>query len=97
MLLYQGGDFMIIDATGSFCVSNICYLRKLFCLSRRGFARLAGFSEYRIRAIEEGRRVPVFSTAEVRRICAVFGITVEQLFEHDLTGKPYTQFMQDQK
>ena len=77
---------MIIDVTGSFCAANIRYLRKKYCVSRRGLARLIGMSEITLRDIEAETFMTVFRYREFRRLCAVFDMTIEQLVHCDLAA-----------
>lgn len=75
---------MLIEVTGTYCVSNIKYLRKEYSLSRKALAKLIGMRFSLLKMIEDGKTVEVFSRAELSRLCAVFDIPLEMLIHEDL-------------
>ena len=79
-MLIEPGNYPFCD--------NIRYLKKRYCLSRRAFARLVGVSEYTIQDWEEGSVPAVLDYETCKRICALFGVTVEQLLNVPLESTP---------
>lgn len=75
---------MLIEVTGTYCVSNIKYLRKEYSLSRKALAKLIGMRFSLLKMIEDGKTVEVFSRMELSRLCAVFDIPLEMLIHEDL-------------
>ena len=77
---------MLIEVTGTFCVSNIRFLRKEYSLSRLALANLICISSGMLKKIEEGQTTAVFSRWELRCICDVFDVTVEDLLHKDFSS-----------
>lgn len=75
---------MLIEVTGTFCVSNIRQLRKYYSISRRALARLIGMRPYLLKMIEEGRAEQIFGKSEIKRICEIFKVTQEELLSSDM-------------
>ncbi|MBO5953411.1 MAG: helix-turn-helix transcriptional regulator [Oscillospiraceae bacterium] len=78
---------MIVETTGTYCIKNICYLRKKYAISRRGLAKLIGMSEYTLKEMEEELRNPVFLHQQLERLCDIFEVSLEELLHKDLSGE----------
>ena len=76
---------MLIEVNGSSCIENIRYLRKKYAVSRRALAKLAGMSEITLRMLEEGTIAPIFRNRELKRMCSVFDVSLEDFIEKDLS------------
>ena len=75
---------MLIEVTGTYCVSNIKYLRRKYSLSRKALAKLIGIRFSLLKMIEEGESVEIFSHWELERLCAVFDVPKEILMHQNL-------------
>ena len=76
---------MKIEVTGTKCAKNILYLRKKYCVSRRGLAKLMGMNEYELKGIEEERLYPVFQHPQLMRVGEIFGLPIEDIIYRDLS------------
>ena len=75
---------MLIEVTGTYCVSNIKCLRKKYSVSRKALAKLIGIRISLLKMIEEGKSAEIFSCREIDRICAVFDVPKEDLIHKEL-------------
>ena len=71
---------MLIDLNNTNFCKNIRYLRKKNYLSQRALAELSGISLWMLRRIEEASDPPAVDDYVVRRLCQIFGLSVETLF-----------------
>ena len=79
---------MIIELTGTLCAENIRYFRTEYALSYTALARLIGMSPYKLRLIERGEYYPIFSYSELRRLCLVLDVKLEELTDVDFSQNP---------
>lgn len=77
---------MIIIPSDEVLFRNMVYLRKKYLLSQRALAKLIGMSVYHLRTIENGTAAPLIQSSELKRLCAVFDVTAENLIHRDLSA-----------
>lgn len=75
---------MIIEPQKHPFCENIRYLRRKYALSRRAFCNLMGISEAKLESWEKEWGPVNLSYTTSLRICAVFGITTDDLFGKQL-------------
>ena len=76
---------MLIETGDRICIQNIQYLRKKYCISRKGLSKLIGISEYKLRSMEEEPVPTVFTYEQLQRISQIFNLPVEKFLHDPLT------------